>query len=76
MSILPSPGYEKTDSTTTTPPIRYVRFSAVTFSAGPTAFGSACRTTTRQRGTPLSVAILTYSESSTSIRLSRSIRIA
>ena len=34
---LPSPGYENTDSTTTTPPIRYVRLSAVTLSAGPTS---------------------------------------
>ncbi len=50
--------------------------SAVTLSVGTSALGRAWRQTTRRAGMPRSSAIRTYSASSTSIRLSRSIRTA
>src|ERR687895_1657078 len=62
----PIPGYENTNSTTTTPPARYASWSAVTWIAGTIAFGTAWRQITVRRGSPFSVAIVTYSLSSTS----------
>ena len=51
------PGNEKITSTTTTPVIRYAKLIAMTLTIGAKALGSACHSTMRIRGTPLSIAI-------------------
>ena len=53
------PGKLNTYSTTTIPPARYRKPSPMTWMVGAIAFGSACTSTTRHSGTPLSLAIST-----------------
>src|SRR5918992_6268261 len=74
-SAAPIPGNEKTNSTTTTPPAIHASCSAATWIAGTIAFGTAWRQITVLSDRPLSRAIVTYSDSSTSIIDPRMIRL-
>src|SRR5919109_1463020 len=75
MKADPMPGYEKTNSTTTTPPAIQASCSAVTWIAGTIALGTAWRQMTVRSERPLRRAIVTYSDSSTSIIEPRMIRL-
>src|ERR671914_2193361 len=75
MNAEPMPGYENTNSTTTTPPAIQASCSAVTWIAGTMALGTACRQITVRSGRPFRRAMVTYSDSSTSIIDPRMIRL-
>src|ERR671915_270124 len=74
-SDAPIPGYENTNSTTTTPPAIQASCNAVTWMAGTMALGTAWRQITVRSGSPFRRAIVTYSDSSTSIIDPRMIRL-
>src|SRR5215213_119289 len=74
-SDAPIPGYENTNSTTTTPPAIQASCSAATWIAGTIAFGTAWRQITVRSDSPFRRAIVTYSDSSTSIMDPRMIRL-
>src|SRR5215213_3863566 len=74
-SAAPMPGYEKTNSTTTTPPAIHASCSAATWIAGTIAFGTAWRHITVRSDNPFRRAIVTYSDSSTSTIEPRMIRL-
>src|SRR5215218_8500682 len=71
----PMPGYEKTNSTTTTPPAIQASWSAATWIAGTIAFGTAWRQITVRSDNPFRRAIVTCSDSSTSTIEPRMIRL-
>src|SRR5215207_10255965 len=71
----PMPGYENTNSTTTTPPAIHASWSAATWIAGTIAFGTAWRQITVRSDSPFRRAIVTYSDSSTSTIEPRMIRL-
>ena len=68
------PGYAKRYSTITTPPASQAAVRAKACSEGPIAFGSTWCLITLRSGMPLSRAMATYSDDSTSITPARTMR--